>query len=122
MNESLTKREIIRDASTLKALARSAFRVRNSYMGVGFLPNGKLYHRIVVFPRRGVVKIRGVARNRIRRIGKEMFRQNKEYLPTLCGDIALSLWGSVVDRPHAERVEAFGVLMRMVSKKMRKHE
>lgn len=104
MNESLTKREIIRDHALLERLVRKAPGVREGYLGVRFLPNSQSFYRIVVFVRR---KTKSVMRNRLRRIGREMFRQSKNYLPFPCGDIALWLDSSATRVPHAERRKRF---------------
>lgn len=104
MSESLTKREILRDREVLRRLAKTAPIVRGVHMSVRFTPNTQSFHRIVIFVRRGTG---GVARNRIKRIGKEMFRQSKHHLPPLHGDIALLLGGAVQSVPHAQRKAEF---------------
>lgn len=104
MSESLTKREIIRDNDVLERLARKAPGIKGACMGIRLLPNSQPFHRIVVFVRRNT---KSVMRNKLRRIGREMFRQSKNYLPIPYGDIALWLDSAAVRIPHTERRERF---------------
>ena len=60
-------------------------------------------------------------RNRLRRIGKEMFRQSKSQLPTPCADIALSLNTSILRIAHAERKEMFIALVQKLTERITKN-
>lgn len=117
MSASLTKREIIKNKNIIKRLAKCAIGIKIDYMGVRFIPNAQQFHRIVIFVHRNV---RGVMRNKLRRIGREVFRLSKNEIPPPYGDIALLVNISAIDVLHTERCKQFVYMACKVSERVRR--
>jgi len=78
MNERLTPLERIRRKSDFANLYREGGRLRDRYFTLVFLRNGLDHSRMAVVASRKVGP--AVARNRVKRRFRELFRRNKELL------------------------------------------
>jgi len=81
-------------------------------MRVRFRSREQRNFRIIVLVARGEKKMTCCDKNRIKRIGKEIFRTQKHTLAIPYGDIVLSLTKSVCNIPHYERIAMFIALTR----------
>jgi ribonuclease P protein component len=78
MNERLTPLERIRRKSDFAGLHRDGSRLRGGYFTLVFLKNGLDHSRLAVVASRKVGS--AVARNRVKRRFRELFRRNKGLL------------------------------------------
>ena len=117
MSANLTKKEIIRSTTAIRHLVRSSLRAHSDHMSIKFRYNSLLYYRVIIFVKRGTTKMNSVMRNKIKRIGREIFRQSKQKLSIPQGDIAISLSTSILEIPYQQRIHAFINLAHQMRKK-----
>ncbi len=107
MNESLTSREILSAPEDIQRLVRRNKILLNKYMIVKAAPNGQGTDRIFATVARTRPRISGVARNYLRRLGKELFRRNKTPSPKAGIDIGLFLFPAIRTIAHTERTAIY---------------
>ena len=121
MSANLTKKEIIRNTTAIKLLVRSTLRVHSDYISIKFRYNSLLYYRVIIFAARGTKKTNSVMRNKLKRIGREIFRQSKQKLCMPSGDIAISLSKSILEIPARQRIYMFINLIHQMREKIAPH-